>query len=118
MGIDPLRGAAVPGLPRFVDLSRTYDEGLRKLLRRAGQQCGLKTRSGVYLAVSGPSYETPAEIRAFARLGADAVGMSTVPEADRGPAVRPQGRRALLYHQPGRRLRLQDLVAHGGAGDG
>jgi purine nucleoside phosphorylase len=48
---------------------------------RAGKSCHLKLQRGVYLAVSGPSYETPAEIRAFARLGADAVGMSTVPEA-------------------------------------
>lgn len=81
MGANPLRGAPWPGLPRFVDLTCAYDEGLRRLLRRAGQQCGLKPRAGVYLAVCGPSYETPAEIRAFARLGADAVGMSTVPEA-------------------------------------
>jgi len=51
------------------------------LLRQAGRAGKLKLRSGVYLAVTGPSYETPAEIRAFARLGADAVGMSTVPEA-------------------------------------
>ena len=54
---------------------------MRALLFRAGKSCNLKLRRGVYLAVSGPSYETPAEIRAFARLGADAVGMSTVPEA-------------------------------------
>ena len=80
MGTNPLRGAPVPGLPRFVDLTCAYDQGLRRLLRRAGQACGMKLRTGVYLAVSGPSYETPAEIRAFARLGADAVGMSTVPE--------------------------------------
>ena len=81
MGVNPLRGAPVPGLPRFVDLTCTYDPGLRRLLRRAGQACRLKLRGGTYLAVSGPSYETPAEIRAFARLGVDAVGMSTVPEA-------------------------------------
>jgi len=80
MGANPLRGAPLPGLPRFVDLTCAYDEELRRLLCRAGQKCGTKLRSGVYLAVSGPSYETPAEIRAFARLGADAVGMSTVPE--------------------------------------
>src|SRR5258705_3642593 len=80
MGSNPLRGAAVADLPRFVDLTCAYDEGLRRLLRRAGQACGVKLRTGVYLAVCGPSYETPAEIRAFARLGADAVGMSTVPE--------------------------------------
>ena len=81
MGANPLRGDAVPGLPRFVDLTRTYDAGLSKLLRAAANECKVKLQSGVYLAVSGPSYETPAEIRAFARWGADAVGMSTVPEA-------------------------------------
>jgi len=81
MGANPLRGPAVSGLNRFVDLTDTYDESLRALLVRAGKACGLRLRRGVYLAVSGPSYETPAEIRAFARLGADAVGMSTVPEA-------------------------------------
>ena len=81
MGNNPLRGAAWPGLPRFVDLTRAYDPGLQRLLRRAARQCRMKLRSGVYLALAGPNYETPAEIRAFARLGADAVGMSTVPEA-------------------------------------
>jgi purine-nucleoside phosphorylase len=81
MGANPLRGPAVPKLPRFVDLTRTYDPGLSALLKNAGRKSKLRLRSGVYLAVSGPSYETPAEIRAFARLGADAVGMSTVPEA-------------------------------------
>jgi purine-nucleoside phosphorylase len=81
MGANPLRGPAVPKWPRFVDLTRTYDAGLSKLLRQAARPCRLRLQSGVYLAVSGPSYETPAEIGAFARLGADAVGMSTVPEA-------------------------------------
>jgi len=66
---------------RFVDLTDTYHAGMRRLLSRAARVSGVKLRSGVYLAISGPSYETPAEIRAFARLGADAVGMSTVPEA-------------------------------------
>jgi len=81
MGVNPLRGPAIPGLNRFVDLTDTYDAGLRRLLTAAGRRCRIQLRQGVYLAVSGPSYETPAEIRAFARLGADAVGMSTVPEA-------------------------------------
>jgi purine-nucleoside phosphorylase len=80
MGVNPLRGGPLPGLPRFVDLTWAYDPGLRRLLQRAGRSCGMRLRTGTYLAVSGPSYETPAEIRAFARLGADAVGMSTVPE--------------------------------------
>jgi len=81
MGANPLRGAAIPGLPRFVDLTEAYDKKLRGLLFKAGKISKQKLRQGVYLAVSGPSYETPAEIRAFAKLGADAVGMSTVPEA-------------------------------------
>jgi purine-nucleoside phosphorylase len=76
MGANPLRGA-----PHFVDLTRVYDPNLSAGLFRAGKSCKLKLRRGVYLAVSGPTYETPAEVRAFARLGADAVGMSTVPEA-------------------------------------
>ena len=81
MGANPLRGAAVPGRPQFVDLTETYDQELQALLSRAGKISKLKLQRGVYLAVSGPSYDTPAEIRAFARLGADAVGMSTAPEA-------------------------------------
>lgn len=81
MGTNPLRGPAIAGLPRFVDLTEAYDKILRELLFKAGNSCNLKLQRGVYLAVSGPSYETPAEIRAFAALGADAVGMSTVPEA-------------------------------------
>ena len=82
MGANPLRparGGEWDG--RFLDLSAAYDAGLAKLLKRAGRSVGLKLRSGVYAAVSGPSYETPAEIRMFRRLGASAVGMSTVPEA-------------------------------------
>jgi len=92
MGANPLRGGdasspeafatgASQSLPRFVDMTQVYDAKLGALLFRAGKSCNLRLQRGVYLAVSGPSYETPAEIRAFARLGADAVGMSTVPEA-------------------------------------
>ena len=82
MGANPLRGTAVQDdLHRFVDLTRVYEEELSYLLRRAGRTSRVRLQTGVYLAVSGPSYETPAEIRAFSRWGADAVGMSTVPEA-------------------------------------
>ena len=81
MGVNPLRGPVVPGLPRFTDLSRANEAKLNAMLESAARVVKLKLRQGVYLAVSGPSYETPAEIRAFGRFGADAVGMSTVPEA-------------------------------------
>jgi purine-nucleoside phosphorylase len=81
MGTNPLRGTVSPGRERFVDLSRVYDPALGRLLARAARHCGARVHRGVYAAVCGPSYETPAEIRALARLGADAVGMSTVPEA-------------------------------------
>ncbi|MFO1512992.1 MAG: purine-nucleoside phosphorylase [Verrucomicrobiota bacterium] len=81
MGVNPLRGdeAATPRA-RFVDLTQAYDPKLSAILVSAASGAKVKLQRGVYLAVSGPSYETPAEIRAFARLGADAVGMSTVPE--------------------------------------
>jgi purine-nucleoside phosphorylase len=81
MGANPLRGPAFAGLPRFVDMTRVYDRKLIDLAKQAAKMSKLRLRSGTYLAVSGPNYETPAEIRAFRMLGADAVGMSTVPEA-------------------------------------
>jgi purine-nucleoside phosphorylase len=79
-GVNPLRG-----LPRaqgkcFVDLTEAYDPGLRARIRSAARKQKIRLHEGVYIGVSGPSYETPAEIRAFRRLGADAVGMSTIPE--------------------------------------
>ena len=66
--------------PRFPSLSEAYDPELRDRLRAAASALGTDLAEGVYLAVSGPTFETPAEIRAYALLGADAVGMSTVHE--------------------------------------
>ncbi len=66
---------------RFPDMSEVYSKRLRALATDAAAAIGLPIEHGVYIAVTGPSYETPAEIRAFRTLGADAVGMSTVPEA-------------------------------------
>ena len=82
LGANPLIGAhdAVWG-PRFPDQSEVYNTKLRRLLAQAGSAAGETLPHGVYLADSGPTYESPAEIRAFRTLGADAVGMSTVPEA-------------------------------------
>ena len=81
MGSNPLRGPLAEGRERFIDMTAAYDPGLRARLLQAGQTTGVSLTEGVYLAVSGPSFETPAEIRAFRTLGAHAVGMSTVPEA-------------------------------------
>ena len=81
MGANPLRGETPVGLPGFVDMSAAYSESLGQALGQAAADCGIELKSGVFAAVSGPSYETPAEIRAFAKLGADAIAMSTVPEA-------------------------------------
>ena len=61
-------------------MTEVYSSRLRGIADRAGQAIGVTLPHGIYAALSGPSYETPAEVRAFARLGADAVGMSTVPE--------------------------------------
>ena len=80
MGTNPLIGPSEGPGPRFPDMSTAYDASLRTQLRAAGQALGMPLQEGSYLAVTGPSYETPAEIRAFRAMGADAVGMSTVPE--------------------------------------
>jgi purine-nucleoside phosphorylase len=82
MGINPLRGANDERLgPRFPDMNQVYDKSFQKMLAATMKEIGLSVHKGVYAGVSGPSYETPAEIRMLAVLGADAVGMSTVPEA-------------------------------------
>ncbi len=79
---NPLVGPHDPDFgPRFPDQSAVYAPELLQILRDAAAQVGVTLREGAYLALSGPAFETPAEIRAFGKLGADAVGMSTVPEA-------------------------------------
>jgi purine-nucleoside phosphorylase len=78
--------------PRFPDMTSAYDPALREIAAQACAAAGITAHEGVYLAVSGPSYETPAEIRMARTLGADAVGMSTVPEV---VAARHAGLRVL-----------------------
>jgi xanthosine phosphorylase len=81
LGVNPLTGPNDEDVgPRFPSLQDAYDPELRQMLHRAADELGIALADGVYLATAGPSFETPAEIRAFRTLGADAVGMSTVPE--------------------------------------
>ena len=78
---NPLRGPNLePGL-RFPDMSRAYAPDLQQCMRQAAAQTGITLREGVYAMTAGPTYETPSEIRMWRLLGADAVGMSTAPEA-------------------------------------
>jgi len=79
-GTNPLAGPARPREPRFPDMTAAYDQDLRDVFRECAAELGTTLHEGVYAAVHGPSYETPAEIRMLRTLGADAVGMSTVPE--------------------------------------
>jgi purine-nucleoside phosphorylase len=81
MGGHPLVGPNDEQLgPRFYDMSEAYDPALREIAEKACAKAGVPVRHGVYVAFTGPSYETPAEIRMARTMGADAVGMSTVPE--------------------------------------
>jgi purine-nucleoside phosphorylase len=81
LGGSPLRGPNDDALgPRFPDMTDAYDKKLRALAAAAGRDVGLQLREGVYAASPGPQYETPAEVRMLRGLGADLVGMSTVPE--------------------------------------
>jgi purine-nucleoside phosphorylase len=80
-GTSPLVGPNEDALgPRFPDMTNAYDPGLRADARAAAARIGLELREGVYAAWLGPAFETPAEIRMLRALGADLVGMSTVPE--------------------------------------
>lgn len=82
MGVNPLRGANDERFgPRFPDMTAVYSPGLQELVIEEAKAIGIELRRGIYGALSGPSYETPAEIHLLRNLGADAVGMSTVPEA-------------------------------------
>lgn len=82
MGASPMRGPNISELgPRFFDVSDMYTKALQEVARQAAKECGVALREGVYVYTTGPQFETPAEIRAYRLLGADAVGMSTVTEA-------------------------------------
>ncbi|MDQ6871642.1 MAG: purine-nucleoside phosphorylase [Gemmatimonadota bacterium] len=80
MGANPLVGPAQEGEIRFPDMTDAYDPGLRRVLRTTAEKLDIPVREGVYAGLLGPSYETPSEVKMLRLLGADAVGMSTVPE--------------------------------------
>ncbi len=81
MGANPLVGVNLDSLgPRFPDMSEAYDAAMHKIALKVAQEKGIMLREGIYVGLCGPSYETPAEIRMCRTMGADAVGMSTIPE--------------------------------------
>ncbi len=80
MNRHPLAGPSQPGEPRFPDMSAPYDKALAAQLQAVARTSGVRLEVGVYCGLLGPTYETPAEVRMLEKLGADAVGMSTVPE--------------------------------------
>jgi purine-nucleoside phosphorylase len=84
---NPLIGPTERGDERFPDMSDPYDPALRALMREAAAAMGIPLQDGVYCGLVGPTYETPSEVRMLERLGADAVGMSTVPEVIMARAI-------------------------------
>ncbi|MBM6613708.1 purine-nucleoside phosphorylase [Desemzia sp. RIT804] len=80
-GVNPLHGPNDENLgPRFADMSHAYDAEYQEMVRKVAQEKGVALKEGVYMGFSGPTYETPAEIKMARTFGADAIGMSTVPE--------------------------------------
>lgn len=94
MGGNPLVGPVQPGEARFPDMSAPYDPELQELAMQAALAERIPLVRGTYAAMLGPSYETPAEVRMLERMGADAVGMSTVPEAI---TARASGMRVIAF---------------------
>ena len=117
MGSNPLMGPNDPDLgPRFPDMSQAYEPELIALAERAALAEGIPIRKGVYAGVHGPSYETPAELRMLRVWGADAVGMSTVPEviAARHMAMRVLGITAITDMATGEQVKTvthEDVIA-------
>ena len=100
---NPLIGPVVDGDERFPDMSEPYDHGLRSILREVALDIGIPVTEGVYAGLLGPSYETPAEVRMLRWMGADAVGMSTVPEVltARAVGMRVAGVSCITNHAAG-----------------
>lgn len=100
---NPLIGRVLQGEMRFPDMSAPYDAELRAAAHEVARRCGITLEDGVYAGVMGPNYETPAEIRMLERLGADAVGMSTVLEviAGRARGMRCLGISVITNHASG-----------------
>ncbi len=114
----PLIGAVRSGETRFPDMSDPWDPALRALARDVARDRGIQLEEGVYAGLLGPSYETPAEVRMLEKLGADAVGMSTV---ERGPRRARAGHEMhghLHRHQPRERHRPRSPLARRSDGDG
>jgi purine-nucleoside phosphorylase len=91
---NPLIGAVSPGEDRFPDMSEPFDRELQRLALEAARRCQVPLKKGVYAGLLGPTYETAAEVRMLDRFGADAVGMSTVPEV---LAARSAGMRVVAF---------------------
>lgn len=111
-GRNPLVGPARQGEQRFPDMTDAYDPAFREAARGAARRLGVTLEEGVYAGLLGPSYETPSEVRMLERLGADAVGMSTVAEVI---AARAQGMRCLgfsLVTNPGAGISATPLSHH------
>lgn len=106
MGTNPLVGRNEDALgPRFPDMTHLYDPEINRLIFEAAKECGTPLRKGVYVAIHGPSYETPSEIRMYRHVGGDVVGMSTVPEA-------------IALHHMGKRVAAISCVTNLAAGVG
>ncbi len=104
LGHNPLRGANLDDFgTRFPDLSNAYDPAYRKQMFEIAQKANIDLKEGIYAAMNGPSYETPAEVRMLRTLGADAVGMSTVPETivARHHGMRVLGMSCITNHAAG-----------------
>jgi purine-nucleoside phosphorylase len=120
-GNNPLFGPNDPTLgPRFPDMSQAYDAGLRQAARQVAQDEGIPLHEGVYAGLAGPSFETPADIRFLRLIGADAVGMSTVPEVTvaRHGGIRVLGvsgisNVALAESTPGQEASHEEVLAAG-----